>query len=188
MWDASSGTRAPEDGGSRVGVAGVAILPDNKSVVSAGGDQRCPRVDAGGRACFRRASGADPWRGRLPNGVNFVTASADKSIKVFDLKTGNEVRTIAGHTGAVKAVAVSKDGAKILSGSDDKTFRVWNVADGKPLMTLPPLPAGVTAVAAASDNALAAAGLADGVVKVYDLTKADAAKAERATSRARARP
>ena len=42
----------------------------------------------------------------LPNGANVVTASADKSIKIFDVKTGNLVRTLAGHTGAVKAVAV----------------------------------------------------------------------------------
>ena len=131
---------------------------------------------------FAGHQGPDPRRGRSSQWRHTsVTASADKSIKVFDVKTGNVVRTLAGHAGAVKAVAVTKDGAKILSGSDDKTFRVWNVADGKPLLTAPPLPAGVTAVAAASNNALAAAGLADGTLKVYDLTTADAAKAERAS-------
>ena len=98
-----------------------------------------------------------------PNGAQVFTASADKSIKVFDVNTGNVVRTLAGHTAAVKAVAVTKDGTKLISGSDDKTVRVWNVADGKPLLTTPALPAAVAAVAVASNNTLAAAGLANGM-------------------------
>ena len=46
----------------------------------------------------------------------------------------------------------------------------------------------MTAVAAASNNALAAAGLADGTLKVYDLTTADAAKAERASFKSTGSP
>ena len=132
-----------------------------------GGRQAGPGVGSGRRAGLRRSSGADPQRGRPSQRGPVFTASADKSIKVFDVKNGNVVRTLAGHTGAVKAVAVTKDGTKVISGSDDKTFRVWNVADGKPLLTTPTCPRALTAVAAASNNTLAAAGLADGTVKVY---------------------
>ena len=36
----------------------------------------------------------------------------------------------SGHTGIVRAVAFSQDGAEALSGSDDKTVRLWNVSGG----------------------------------------------------------
>ena len=174
--------RAPENVGPPCGAWRVSrSSPDNKSVVSAGADNAVRVWVPAAVRVFAGHQGPIQSVAVLPNGASSVTASADKSIKVFDVKTGNLVRTLAGHTGAVKAVAVTKDGTKVISGSDDKTFRVWNVADGKPLLTTPPLPAGVTAVAAASNNALAAAGLADGTLKVYDLTTADAAKAERAS-------
>ena len=52
---------------------------------------------------------------------------------------GTCVRTLAGHTGGVKAMALTKDGSKVVSGSDDKSFRVWNAGDGKPLLTIPNL-------------------------------------------------
>ncbi len=107
-----------------------------------------------------------------PNGAQIVTASADKSIKVFDVNNGNVVRTLTGHTGAVEAVAVTKDGTKFVSGSDDKTVRVWNVADGKPLLTTRPrLPRRLWRVAASSrQQAGRRQGWPTGSIKVFDLT------------------
>ena len=148
-----------------------------------GGRGQCrPGVGSGRRADLRRPRGADPQRGRSSRTEPRSSRPRPTSRSRSSTSTpAMLVRTLAGHTGAVKAVAVTKDGAKLISGSDDKTFRVWNVADGKPLLTTPALPAGVAAVAAASNNTVAAAGLADGTVKVFDLTAADPAKAERAS-------
>ena len=166
---------------SRRAVTGVAILADNKSVVSAGADNAVRVWVPAAIRVFVGHQGPVVSVAVLPNGTRVFTGSSDKSIKEFDVATGKLVRSLDGHTGGVKAVAVTKDGTKVISGSDDKTFRVWNVADGKPLLTAPPLPAGVTAVATANNNELAVAGLADGTVKVYALTTGDAAKAERAS-------
>ena len=121
-----------------------------------------------------------PWRYR-PMEAQLYTASADKSIQVFDLAKGTALRSLVGHTAAVKAVVVTKDGTKVVSGSDDKTFRIWNPVDGKLLLTTPALSAEIRSIAVASNNMLAAAGLADGTVKVFDLTVADPAKIERAS-------
>ena len=88
---------------------------------------------------------------------------------------------LPGHTGSVKAIALTKDGSKVVSGSDDKSFRVWNAADGKPLLTIPNLPASVDAVAASANNTMAAAGLANGTVKVFNIAITDAEKAELAS-------
>ncbi len=108
----------------------VATLPDNTTVVSAGENKlriwkpAAVRVYAGHQG---------PILGLAvhPNGSQLATASADKTLKVFDTNTGNAIRPLAGHTDAVKAVAYTKDGSKIVSGSADKTVKTWNVADGK---------------------------------------------------------
>src|SRR5688572_3090153 len=60
---------------------------------------------------------------------NFVaTASKDKSIKLWELSTGREIRSLLGHEMTVSSIAFSSDGKFILSGSYDKSVRIWDVA------------------------------------------------------------
>ena len=51
-------------------------------------------------------------------------ASADKTLKVWDLTSGRKLRT--GHTNSVNAVAVTPDGQRALSASGDSTLKVWD--------------------------------------------------------------
>ena len=46
-----------------------------------------------------------------------VSGSADKTLKVWELASGRELRTLAGHTDGVNAVAVSGDGRLAVSAS-----------------------------------------------------------------------
>lgn len=63
---------------------------------------------------------------------NFVaTASKDKSIKLWEMSTGREIRSFLGHEMTVTSVEFSSDGKFLLSGSYDKTVRLWEVASGK---------------------------------------------------------
>src|ERR1051326_7849700 len=63
-----------------------------------------------------------------PDGRFLVSGSTDNSLKVWDLASGNVLRTLYGHTGAVLTAAISRDGRLIASGGQDATVRVWNVA------------------------------------------------------------
>jgi WD40 repeat protein len=70
-----------------------------------------------------------------PDGGRIVTASLDKTARVWNADGSGEPIVLTGHdaatgTGAPGGVgAFSPDGARIVTISDDKTLRVWN-ADG----------------------------------------------------------
>jgi WD40 repeat protein len=51
----------------------------------------------------------------------------DKTVKLWDIATGKELRTLTGHTAWVGSVAFSPDGHTALSGSGDNTLKLWNL-------------------------------------------------------------
>ena len=65
------------------------------------------------------------------------------------------VRTLAGHAGEVRSVAVSADGRLALSGSADRTVKVWDLTSGQELRTLAGHADGVNSVAVSADGRLA---------------------------------
>ena len=65
------------------------------------------------------------------DGTQLVSASRDKTAKVFDAKTGELLVTYAGHSAPVKGVAFHPDGKEVFSAGADKKIHRWKVADGK---------------------------------------------------------
>src|SRR5262245_56810043 len=48
------------------------------------------------------------------------------TVRIFDLTSGNVVKTLKGHGGPVTGAAFLAGGAKLVTGSQDKSFRVWS--------------------------------------------------------------
>ena len=86
---------------------GVAILPDNASVVAAAADGAIRVWKPAAVRIFTGHEGPIHAVAAHPNGNQVITGSADRSVKVFDLNNGNLIRSLAGHTDAVRAVVVS---------------------------------------------------------------------------------
>src|SRR5699024_2454334 len=97
-----------------------------------------------------------------------VSGSADQTIRVWDLGTGAQVRTITDPGGAVQAVAVAEDGRRAISGGEDGAGRLWNLDTGALLHTLAGHAGRVRAVAITLDGSRAVSG-ADRTVRVWDL-------------------
>jgi len=60
------------------------------------------------------------------DGMFALSASWDKTIRLWDMSTGATLRTFQGHSKDVNSVAFSADNRQIVSGSRDKTIRLWN--------------------------------------------------------------
>ena len=59
-----------------------------------------------------------------------VSASEDKTLKVWDLETGHELASLTGHDAGINGVALRsgrKYGQLAVSASDDGTLKVWNL-------------------------------------------------------------
>ncbi len=82
---------------------------------------------------------------------------------------GALVRTLAGHTLSVSAVALSPDGRYAISASDDHTLKVWDVDVGAEVRTLAGHTSWVRGVAVTPDARCAISASYDDTLKVWDL-------------------
>ena len=60
-----------------------------------------------------------------PDGKVLVSGSYDRTIRLWDIATGEQLRTLEGHTYSITSVAVSPNGTTIASGSFDGTVILW---------------------------------------------------------------
>ncbi len=99
------------------------------------------------------------WLSR-PDGKRLATGSADRTVKLWDADTGQEMLTLKGgsgaantistppavgsftmltlrgHLAAINSVVFSPDGKRLATGSDDRTVKLWDAATGREIFTL----------------------------------------------------
>ena len=98
------------------------------------------------------------------------------SVVCIDLKGGNILTRLDGHTREVLALASSPDGTIIATGSADMTARLWDAATGAHIAVLHGENGGVTALSFSSNGLTLATGYFDGPIKLWSVR----AKAEMA--------
>lgn len=102
-----------------------------------------------------------------PDGTLLASASADKTVAIFDRPAGTVRFLLQGHSAGVNAVAFSPDGELVATGSWDRTIRLWSVAGGKRVGQLIGHEEGIYALAFAPDGHLLASAGFDKVVRLW---------------------
>jgi WD40 repeat protein len=104
-----------------------------------------------------------------PDGQHLVSASSDKTLKLWDIASGVCERTLTGHTKWVSAVAVTPDGRDAVSASWDRTLKVWDLRTGALKRTFSGHQGAVLSVAITPDGYWAVSGSSDTTVKVWPI-------------------
>ena len=60
------------------------------------------------------------------DGSRIVTASEDKTVRIWEAATAREIAVLRGHEDEVWFASFSPDGLRVVSGSVDRTARVWD--------------------------------------------------------------
>jgi WD40 repeat protein/serine/threonine protein kinase/TPR repeat protein len=103
-----------------------------------------------------------------PDGGRIVTASWDKSARIWDAATGREVARLVGHTDRVWSAAFSPDGRRVVTASHDKTARIWDAATGRQILPLGGHTDRVTSAAFSPDGRRIVTASYDKTVRIWD--------------------
>jgi WD40 repeat protein len=136
VFDAKTGELLVTYSGHGQPVKGVAFHPEGNEVYSAGGDNKIHRWQiAEAKKTAEIGFGGEVFK--LVRGGDFLlAASADKSVRQFDAKTHNAVRSYAGHTDWALSVAFHPATKRIAGGGFDGSVKIWNADDGNLVTSL----------------------------------------------------
>jgi WD40 repeat protein len=203
IWDVKSGAQRRVIRGHRDGVIRAVFSPDGKLVASAGwskviriwdvasGGQRQVLVGHRGEVEDMLFSPGDKTplparRSGVPDGQRLVTASWDRTIRVWKVESGALERELRGHEAGVRSVDLAPDGDTLASGSGDGSIRLWSVGSGRQKRELKGHESTVTSVSFGPGGARLASGSYDGTVRLWDIARggkerSDAARGSGAT-------
>jgi WD40 repeat protein len=86
-----------------------------------------------------------------PDGRRLATAGRDLLVRLWDVQSGELIRTLKGHMAAVFDVAFAPDGRRLVSSGSD-CVRLWEVELGRELIAFEPHDVGGKAVEFSPDG------------------------------------
>ncbi|KAI9815462.1 MAG: hypothetical protein M1827_002596 [Pycnora praestabilis] len=93
-----------------------------------------------------------------------ASGSYDSTIKIWDVETGEELRTLRGHESGIRCLQF--DDTKLISGSIDRSLKVWNWRTGECISTYTGHSGGV--ISLHFDSTILASGSMDKSIKIWN--------------------
>jgi WD40 repeat protein len=128
-------TVSPLEGGHDSWVKSMAVLPDDRTVVTAGYDGRLVWFDVAGQtpALVRVVEAHDGWARSVaasPDGRMLATCGNDTLVRLWDATDGRELAVLSGHESHVYEVAWRPDGTALVSCDLKGVIKEWDPAAG----------------------------------------------------------
>lgn len=173
LWDLAAGQAAQVFRPDAGFVLDVAFSPDGRYALASGaGNLALMWAVEGGRLVrtfeLDGPAGA-PSLAVSPDGQLVAVGARTGEIALFDANSGQQQRTLTGHTAGVRDLAFAPDGKLLLSGSVDGTARLWDVAGGVELRRFNRRPFTVHSVAFAPDGRTVLVAASDGLGLRFDV-------------------
>ncbi|MCP2728856.1 NB-ARC domain-containing protein [Limnofasciculus baicalensis] len=106
-----------------------------------------------------------------PNGSTLLSASENQTVKLWDVRTGQCLRTLEGYSNSVLSVALNSDGQLLASSGRDQQVRLWDVATGECIKTFQGhtnIVSSVTFAPKNNESQILASGSDDCSIKIWD--------------------
>jgi len=103
-----------------------------------------------------------------PDGRRIVTASKDKTARIWDAATGRQITLLTGHTDSVRTAAFSPDGARVVTAAADNTARIWDAVTGRQILQLQGHTEGVRSAMFSPDGGRVVTATADKTARIWD--------------------
>ncbi|CAM8958641.1 unnamed protein product [Rhodiola kirilowii] len=108
---------------------------------------------------------------RWHENCNYIaTGSSDKTVRLWDVQSGECVRIFIGHRSMILSLAMSPDGRYMASGDEDGTINMWDLSSGRCVTPLLGHTSCIWSLAFSCEGSLLASGSADCSVKIWDVT------------------
>lgn len=134
IWDAKTGKAVAEIGGLDGEVSYLQFTPDGKRLFAGSTGGTLAAIDLATGKVTAKASAPDK------TAVMAVSASgiaafgeSDGKIALIELASGREIKTVAGHQGAVRFLSFGGKAQRLISSGDDGAVRLWDTATGERL-------------------------------------------------------
>ncbi|MBO2450841.1 serine/threonine protein kinase [Actinomadura barringtoniae] len=105
------------------------------------------------------------------DGHTLASGGFDAQVRLWDVRNGQNVMTLTGHTKGISFLAFCPDGRTLVSAGagDDRTIRLWNIDTGENTATLTGDATGITCVAISRDGRSLACGGLDARIRLWDV-------------------
>ena len=169
LSDVSAGTELRRFEGHTDWVTSVAVLPDGR-IISGSRDKTLRLWDVSIADALRRFEGHTDWvtsvavmpDGEVVSGSAYNMFlgqdSADRTLRLWNVAAGTELRRFEGHADGVSSIAALPDG-RIVSASYDQTLRLWDIVSSTELRRFEGHTEQVSAIATFSEGRIVSSSL-----------------------------